>query len=157
GSRPLLFGSGSNRDMGVRTLPFLLVLTTRYFIPGAGWHDGARPGLMAGFTALVALSALASALACFVLARRRAFSRAGSVGWALCGLLFGWVGMLLLLALQERPAHIACPNCGKARVVTRDACERCGAAHAAPAPDGTEIFERADTIAPAPQPRMPVM
>jgi hypothetical protein len=47
-----------------------------------------------------------------------------------------------MLVLQEWPARVSCPACRKLRVVTREACEHCGAPHAAPAPDGTEIFER---------------
>ena len=46
-----------------------------------------------------------------------------------------------MLALLDWPAQVACPKCRKLRVVTRDTCEHCGAPHAAPAPDGTEIFE----------------
>ena len=61
-------------------------------------------------------------------------------------LLFGWVGLVLMLVLQEWPARVACPQCRKLRVVTRDTCEHCGARHASPAPDGTEIFEPMATI-----------
>jgi hypothetical protein len=78
---------------------------------------------------------------CLVLTRRYAFSRLHSIGWGLCGLLWGPLGILLLLALQEWPARIPCPKCGKPRVVIRDECEHCGAPHALPAADGTEIFE----------------
>jgi hypothetical protein len=46
-----------------------------------------------------------------------------------------------MLALEEWPARIACPRCGKLRVVTYDTCEFCGAPHSPPAQDGTEIFE----------------
>ena len=38
------------------------------------------------------------------------------------------VDVLLLLALQDWPARVACPGCGKPRLVTRDTCEHCGAA-----------------------------
>jgi len=51
-------------------------------------------------------------------------------------------GLLLMLAVEQWPARIACLGCGKPRVVSRDACEHCSARHAAPAPDGTEIFEQ---------------
>src|SRR5262249_62425327 len=74
---------------------------------------------------------------------RSPFSRPGGLGWSVCGFLFGPVGLLLMLALQEWPARVACPGCGKPRVVTRDTCEHCGAPHAPPAPDGTEVFEEA--------------
>jgi hypothetical protein len=46
-----------------------------------------------------------------------------------------------MLALQEWPARIACHGCHKPRLVTSACCEHCGAPHASPAPDGTEIFE----------------
>jgi hypothetical protein len=78
-----------------------------------------------------------------MLARRYAFSRARCIAWALCGLLFGPIGLLLMLTLQDWPARIACHSCRKPRLVTSEHCEHCGAAHAAPAPDGTEIFDPA--------------
>jgi hypothetical protein len=109
--------------------------------PGAGLEASAPPGLVAGFVALMLLSAAASAAACFLLARRSTFALARTAGWSLCGLVFGPVGLLLLLALQALPARVRCPRCGRPRVVNRDHCEHCGAAHATPAPDGTEIFE----------------
>jgi hypothetical protein len=87
------------------------------------------------------LSALVCALACFLLARRHSFSGSERLAWSLCGLLFGPAGLLLMLAVQEWPARVACPGCRKLRVVTRDACEHCGAPHALPDPDGTEIIE----------------
>jgi hypothetical protein len=92
------------------------------------------------------LAAGVSALICFVLTRRHAFSRLHCVVWALCGLLWGPVGLLLLIALQEWPARIPCPKCSNLRVVTRETCEHCGAPHTAPAADGTEIFESTATV-----------
>jgi hypothetical protein len=86
-------------------------------------------------------SAGLSGLIGFVLSRRYAFSRAWRLGWGLVGFVFGCVGLLLMLAMQEWPARIGCPKCRKLRVVTRDTCEHCGAAHAVPEPDGREIFE----------------
>jgi hypothetical protein len=99
--------------------------------------------LVFGFTALMLLAALFSGLTCFLLPRRYAFSRTRRIGWGCCGLLFGPTGLLLMLALLDWPAQIVCPKCRKPRVVTREQCEHCGAAHPAPAPDGTEIFESA--------------
>jgi hypothetical protein len=121
-------------------LSFLLVMT-QIFLPGVRWLPGAHPGLVFGNVALMLLSAGVSALVCYLLTRRHAFARRHCLGWALCGLLWGPIGLLLLLALHEWPARIACPGCGKPRVVTRDRCEHCGAPHVVPAPDGTEIFE----------------
>jgi hypothetical protein len=116
---------------------------TAYFIPGTGWNQGTRPGLDAAFTGLIGVSAVACAVVCFVLGRRHVFSRARLAGWSLCGLAFGPVGLLLLLALHGLPARVRCPGCGRPRVVDRDRCEHCGAAHAPPPPDGTEVFETA--------------
>jgi hypothetical protein len=76
-----------------------------------------------------------------MLPRRYAFSRARRAGWTFCGVLFGPTGLLLMIALLEWPAQVACPKCRKLRVVTCDTCEHCGAEHAIPEPDGTEIFE----------------
>src|SRR5262249_2981095 len=105
-------------------------------------------GLVAGYLTLILLAAAASALGCFVLARRHAFCRVRCIGWALVGFFFGWVGLVLMLALQEWPARIRCPKCQKLRVVTREKCEHCGASHAVPPPDNTEVFESANTAPP---------
>src|SRR5262249_49149420 len=108
-----------------------------------GWNMRPDGGLVFGFTALVLLSAVVCALVCFVLARRHSFSLARRLGWGLGGLVFGPTGLLLMLALEEWPARIACPSCrppGRGGG-DRESCEHCGAAHAPPAPDGTEIFE----------------
>jgi hypothetical protein len=110
-------------------------------IPGSGREWSTPPGLVPGFIALTLLSAAACAVTCFLLGRRASFAPARRIGWLLCGLVFGPVGLLLLLALQVLPAHIRCHACGRPRVVDRDRCEHCGATHALPVPDGTEIFE----------------
>ena len=99
-------------------------------------------GLIPGYVALILLSAAASALGCFLLARRYAFSRARCIGWAVVGFVFGWVGLVLMLVLQEWPARISCPKCRKLRVVTREACEHCGALHAVPAPTARRSLSR---------------
>src|SRR5262249_6615495 len=98
----------------------VLIVTTQFFIPGVRWFPPAHPGLVFGFAGLMLLSAVVCAIICLVLARRHAFSRVRSVGWALIGLSFGWVGLALMLALQEWPARVACPKCRKLRVVNRD-------------------------------------
>lgn len=123
---------------------------TEYYIPGTATmattlSPATQPprGLIPGYIALILLSAAGSALGCFVLARRHAFSRALCIGWAMMGFFFGWIGLVLMLVLQEWPARISCPGCLKLRVVTRDTCEHCGAPCATPAADGTEIFESA--------------
>jgi hypothetical protein len=114
---------------------------TRYFIPGSSRFEESPNGLMAWYIGLIVLSATASAIGCWILARRHAFLLAHCIGWGLVGFLFGWVGLVLMMALQDWPARILCPTCGKSRVVTRDTCEQCGVGHAPPGPDGTEIFE----------------
>jgi hypothetical protein len=136
-------------DQGRWVLQDFLEEWAPHFIPGIGWDTGTRPGLVPGFAALLLLSAVGCALTCFVLGRRATFGRARLAGWSLCGLLFGPVGLLLLLALQMLPARIRCHTCGQLRVVDRDRCEHCGAAHALPAADGTEIFETTSTLADA--------
>jgi hypothetical protein len=132
------------RSEGGTDQPLLLELFEDWignFIPLAVWRTDTGSGLFVGYSALSLLSSAVCALACFLLARRYAFSRARRVGWALCGLLFGWIGLALMLALQEWPARVRCPSCGRPRLVNRERCEHCGAPHAPPAPDGTEIFE----------------
>ena len=118
----------------------------RYFVPGTSRFEVTPGALIPGYVALILVSAAASALGCFVLARRYAFSRARGIGWALLGLFFGWVGLVLMLVLQEWPARVSCPNCCKLRVATRDTCEYCGALHQPPAHDGTEILEASATV-----------
>jgi hypothetical protein len=134
-----------NNGSEVWLLHQFLLVTIACFIPGVRWLPGTHLGLIYGFSALMLVSALACALACFMLARRYAFSGAGRIGWTLVGFFFGWVGLLVMLAVQEWPARIPCPKCRKLRVVIRETCEHCGALHAEPAPDGTEIFEPAAT------------
>jgi hypothetical protein len=136
------------RSNGSTRKPVLLssLENSRYYIPGTSRFKSTPGGLIPGYIGMILLSAFSCALVCFLLARRHAFSRARCAGWALCGFFFGWVGLLLMLAVQEWPARVACPKCRKPRVVTHDACEHCGAAHAAPAPDGTEIFEAIATM-----------
>jgi hypothetical protein len=119
-----------------------------YYVPGTSTMATAispatqpSTGLVAGYLTLILLAAPASARGCFVLARRHASSRVRCIGWALVGFFFGWVGLVLMLALQESPARILCPKCQKFRVVTLEKCEHCGAAHAVPPRDNTEVFE----------------
>jgi hypothetical protein len=115
--------------------------TSELFIPGISWYWRTQPALVFSFAGLMLISCLICGLGCYRLPRRYAFSRTRSVAWAVCGLLFGLTGFLLMITLLQWPARIPCPKCRKLRVVTRDRCEHCDAAHALPAPDGTEIFE----------------
>jgi hypothetical protein len=140
-TRHLFSDLRSSRGTEMWLLLQFLAQTGTYFIPGLGWNVRIDDRLVLGYTALMFLSAAVSALACFLLARRYSFSRARCISWALCGFAFGWVGLLLMLAIQEWPARIACPSCRRLRRVDREHCEHCGAPHALPAPDGTEIFE----------------
>jgi hypothetical protein len=126
-----------------------LFFSTQFYLPSFGYLPRTPAELSFGFASLMFVSALVSGFVCFLLSRRYAFGRIASVSWALCGLLWGPIGLLLLLALQEWPARMACPKCHALRIVTRETCEHCGAAHAMPIPDGTEIFEQTTAI---PQP-----
>src|SRR5262249_37661639 len=92
----------------------------KYHVPGTAPNKVTPRGLIAGYLVLMMLSATASALGCFVLARRHAFSRAGCIGWALGGLFFGWVGLLVMLPVQEWPAKITCHNFRILRAVSCD-------------------------------------
>jgi hypothetical protein len=118
----------------------------RYYIPGTSPFEVTPSGLVPSYLALIVLSGAVSAMGCWLLARRYAFSRGRSIMWALVGFFFGWVGWLLMLVLQEWPARVSCPTCRQLRLVTRDRCEHCGCLHAPPASDGTEIFEWASAL-----------
>jgi hypothetical protein len=132
----------------VKPVVFFVAVPTQLFIPGAGPDMAATGGVVLAYRALIVLSAVACALACWLLARRYAFSRPRCAGWALCGLLCGWVGLALMLVALDRPARVSCPSCRKPRRVDRERCEHCGGPHALPAPDGTEVFEAAATAPP---------
>jgi hypothetical protein len=136
------------RASGSNWKPLLLdyLENSRYYIPGTAWYEVTPLGLILGYVTLILLSATACAGSCFWLARRHAFSRDRCAGWAALGFLFGWVGLVLMLAAQDWPARIACPNCRRLRVVTHETCEHCGALHSAPGLDGTEVFEPVATI-----------
>jgi hypothetical protein len=121
----------------------LLEEWTVHFLPGIAQGNGRQRDLLPGFVTLSLLSAAACAVACFLLARRYAFSRAGCIGWALCSFAFGWAGLVLMLVLQDWPVRVCCPSCQQPRRVDREHCEHCGALHATPVPDDTEIFEPA--------------
>jgi hypothetical protein len=136
------------RRKGSTRKPVLLnyLENSRYYIPGTSAFEVTPIGLVPGYLALIVLSAAASAIGCWLLARRYAFSRARSIMWALVGFFFGWVGWLLMYVLQEWPARVSCPTCRQLLLVTRVRCEHCGGLHAPPASDGTEIFESASAL-----------
>jgi hypothetical protein len=136
-------GVRASRGAEETVLFFLLTEWAGHFLPGIDRGAGGTRGQLPGFVAMMLVSAAVCALACFLLARRYAFARARRIGWAVCGFLFGPAGLLLMLALQEWPARIPCPACGRPRAANREHCEHCGSPHASPAPDGTEIFEDA--------------
>ena len=136
------------RRKGSTWKPVLLeyLENSRYYIPGTSAFEVTPSRLVPGYLALIVLSAAASAIGCWLLARRYAFSRGRSIMWALVGFFFGWVGWLLMYVLHQWPTRVSCPNCRQLRVVTRDRCEHCGALHAPPASDGTEIFESVSAL-----------
>jgi hypothetical protein len=114
---------------------------SEHCIPGTSRFQSTPNALIPLYLSLILLSAAGCGVGCFLLARRHAFSTFSGVGWAVIGLLLGWVGLLLMLAIKDWPARVVCRKCHQARVVSRDSCEHCGALHAPPAQDGTEIFE----------------
>jgi hypothetical protein len=101
-----------------------------------------RPGKrLLLFGALMLTTAAICAALCLVLSHRLAFSHWRCLAWGLFGLLFGPIGVLLMVAVHDWPARISCPKCRSLRIVNRDTCEHCGAPHAPAPPDGTEIWE----------------
>lgn len=107
----------------------------------ADLHYGLSNKRVRFYAAGILLNGLLFAVLCGWLARRHAFSWRRGLVWACCGFFFGLAGLLLMFAILDWPARIACTSCGKPRIVTRDACEHCGRPHVPPTADGTEVFE----------------
>jgi hypothetical protein len=142
GTTALLESQARERDGREASLPLqFLTYSTQLFIPGVCWDLHGHPGLAFTFAAFMLLVSLLCGGGCFWLTRSHAFSPARRIGWTVVGLLFGPTGFLLLITLLEWPVQIVCPNCRLPRVVSGELCEHCGAAHALPISDGTEIFE----------------
>ncbi len=150
GTTALLQADARRHNGTEATMPLqFLEGISQLFIPGMSYEPHGHPGLVGSFAGLVLLASTVSGLVCFWLARRYVLARSQRIGWVLCGLLFGPAGVLLMVTLPDWPARIACPGCRKLRAVTREQCEHCGAAHAPPILDGTEVFEAnkvADTV-----------
>ncbi len=87
------------------------------------------------------LGGLVPALLAWLISRRLGDNRRGQIAWTVGVFWLGGYGVLLLLALRAWPARVACPHCGRQRVVDREQCEHCGAAFPQPQRDGTEIFD----------------
>jgi hypothetical protein len=85
--------------------------------------------------------AIVWALLVFGIARRYAFTRRQARWWTVMGFFFGPAGVLVLVALREWPARVACGSCGAMRLVDRECCGNCEAGWAPRAPAGTEIFD----------------
>jgi len=92
--------------------------------------------------ALAGVASLLSAAAAFSRGKIYAFTPGRLRTWTAIALLLGPLGLLTMLALIEWPALEQCPACGKNRIVTSEHCEHCGEPFAAPAMDGTEVFEQ---------------
>jgi hypothetical protein len=103
-------------------------------------HDLLHPNL---FVTPMLVSGSLCAVGTWLLARRRGFERRPRRLWTAIGFLAGPAGILTLLVLRGQPSRVACPACGKPRVVTRNNCEHCGVAFTRPAPDPADIFEDA--------------
>src|SRR5262249_36585930 len=82
-----------------------LIYTTQLYIPGIAYDLNGPSALIGTFAGLMLLASAASALVCFVVPGRYAFSRARRLGWAILGLLFGPVGPLLMASLLEWPGQ----------------------------------------------------
>ena len=68
---------------------------SRYYIPGTSLFEETPSGLVPGYLALIVLSAVASAIGCWLLARRYAFSRARMIELGTRWLLL-WLGRVAL-------------------------------------------------------------
>jgi|GEM_PF-2302368 len=123
-------------------LPPAGILATKYFDD----EESAQLSLSFGIWSPLALGANALAMICCILVvlwacRRYALSRGLFFAWTALALLTGLAGLLVFLSVYDWPARENCASCKRKRVVTRDACEHCGAAFPSPPRDGTEIFE----------------
>jgi hypothetical protein len=105
------------------------------------WGNSPHDPMSHGRTLRLVIAALACAGLNLLLTRAYAFSRWRRVEWGLVGFLLGPVGVLLLWCMNDWPARVKCPSCGRKRVVNRDLCEHCGKPFDPPARDGTEILE----------------
>jgi hypothetical protein len=86
------------------------------------------------------LSALLSAAASLLVARRQNASARRTIGWFATVFLIGPTALLTMLCLAAWPQCERCPSCNRRRPVDRETCPNCGAEFALPALDGTEIF-----------------
>jgi len=91
-------------------------------------------------TIALAAFGLITLCATLLVVRQMGLSRRAQWAWVLFNGLLGFPGLTLLLSLFDRIAKIACPSCGKRRLVTREQCEHCNAPFARPAPEGIEVF-----------------
>jgi len=87
------------------------------------------------------LDGIVWAASAWPIARRRTITKQSAAAWPLFAFWFGIPAVVTMLALVPNPAQVACPGCGRRRVVTRETCEHCGAPFAGPTRDGTEIFD----------------
>ena len=115
--------------------PALIVPAAASLFMGSDVKQFLLLGLLSVFTGLL------SAVLAGRISRRLGDTRRTQFGWAFGVFWLGIYGVLMLLALREWPARVPCPSCGRKRVVTREACEHCGAAFGRPIQDGTEIFD----------------
>ena len=88
---------------------------------------------------------LAASSACAVWWTRRRAARYGLGAsertlWTFVSAALGPAGILACLACRDWPGTRSCASCRRARVVTRETCEHCGAPATPPARDGTEII-----------------
>lgn len=117
------------------------VETYHPILPGIhALSEGLANPSMRAYAMGLACNAVLGLLCCVWLSQRLELVGARSVLWMSCGILFGAVGALLMALVHEWPVRVTCPNCDKLRLVTRDICKQCGAYHATPSTDGTEVF-----------------
>ncbi len=99
------------------------------------------PGnLFAGPLPWTALSALIGLVTCLLLTIKHRSSKPSRIFWAIGGAVLGIPGILLMLALWQKPQRQPCPACSKPRPLSSPLCPACHAPFTPPAPNGTEVF-----------------
>ena len=152
GARALREPPSSNPGLprlSLRAALAMLLVPPALIVPAAAsipWGSDVKQFVLLGLLS-VFMGLLSAGLAGRI-SRRLGDTKRTQFAWAFGVFWLGLYGVLMLLALREWPARVPCPNCGRRRVVTREACEHCGAAFDRPARDGTEIFDGAESPPP---------
>jgi DNA-directed RNA polymerase subunit RPC12/RpoP len=89
----------------------------------------------------IGAGALISIIAMLCISRRLEWTVGLTLVWIAATVFVGAGAVIAALALYDWPARVACPACGKKRLVTKAICKHCGATWPLPLADGNEIFD----------------